>query len=150
METEVSQKACSSPRHKLKPYYRFTTTTKRNLNPALISIAKNISSTSSRSSLWLIWNCKRNLKFQLWFHPLWGPQQPGALRGGLPEGVWRDIFELLAKAGSQGLAWAPCPGQPTLGPFTRAPSGRPSGARSARWSTTESPRLLRATEWAES
>ena len=28
-----------------------------------------------------------------------------------PEGVWRDIFELPAKAGSQGLAWAPCPGQ---------------------------------------
>ena len=37
--------------------------------------------------------------------------------GGLsPEGVWRDIFELLAKAGSQGLAWAPCPGQPHSGP----------------------------------
>ena len=87
------------------------------LNPALISIAKNISSTSSRSSLRLIWNCKRNLKFQLWFHPLWGPQQPGALGGGLsPEGVWRDIFELLAKAGSQGLAWAPCPGKPHSGP----------------------------------
>ena len=33
-----------------------------------------------------------------------------------PEGVWRDIFELLAKAGSQGLAWAPCPGQPHSGP----------------------------------
>ena len=45
-----------------------------------------------------------------------GPQQPGALGGGLsPEGVWRDIFELLAKAGSQGLAWAPCPGQPHSG-----------------------------------
>ena len=89
----------------------------KGLNPALISIAKNISSTSSRSSLWLIWNYKRNLKFQLWFHPLWGPQQPGALGGGLPEGVWRDILELLAKAGSQGLAWAPCPDQPHSGPL---------------------------------
>ena len=44
-----------------------------------------------------------------------------------PEGVWRDIFELLAKAGSQGLAWPPCPGQPHSGPpFTRTPSRRPS------------------------
>ena len=33
-----------------------------------------------------------------------------------PEGVWRHIFELLAKAGSQGLAWAQCPGQPQSGP----------------------------------
>ena len=62
-------------------------------------------------------NEEQLLKFQLWFHPLWGPQQPGALWGGpSPEGVWRDIFELLAKAGSQGLAWAPCPGQPHSGP----------------------------------
>ena len=122
------------------------------LNPALISIAKNISSTSSRSSLWLIWNCKRNLKFQLWFHPLWGPQQPGVLGGGLsPEGVWRDIFELLAKAGSPRPGLASCPGQPHLwAPFTRAPSGRTSRARSARWSIAESSRLLRATEWVES
>ena len=35
-----------------------------------------------------------------------------------PEGVWRDIFELPAKAGSQGLAWAPCPGQPHSGPHS--------------------------------
>ena len=78
--------------------------------------------------------------------------QLGALGGGLsPEGVWRDIFELPAKAGSQGLAWAPCPGQPPFwAPFTRAPSGRPSCARSARWSAAKSPRLLWATEWAES
>ena len=47
-----------------------------------ISPAKNISSTSSWSSLRLIWNCKRNLKFQLWFCPLCGPQQPGALGSG--------------------------------------------------------------------
>ena len=46
-----------------------------------------------------------------------------------PEGVWRDIFELPARAGNQGLAWAPCPGQPNSGPpFTRTPSGRPSHA----------------------
>ena len=43
----------------------------------------------------------------------------GLSGGGLsPEGVWRDIFELLAKAGSQGLAWAPCPGQPHSGPHS--------------------------------
>ena len=34
------------------------------------------------------------------------------------EGVWRDIFEVPAKAGSQGLAWAPCPGQPHSGPHS--------------------------------
>ena len=67
-----------------------------------------------------------------------------------PEGVWRDIFELLAKAGSQGLA-CPCPGQPHSGsPFTRTPSGRPSHAQGTVQSTTGSPRLLWATEWVES
>ena len=35
----------------------------RILNPALISIAKNISSTSSRSSLRLIWNCKQSFNY---------------------------------------------------------------------------------------
>ena len=68
-----------------------------------------------------------------------------------PEGVWREIFELPAKAGSQGLAWAPCPGQPHSGPpFTRTPSGRPDHARGIVQSTTGSPRLLWATEWMES
>ena len=68
-----------------------------------------------------------------------------------PEGVWRDIFELPAKAGSQGLAWAPCPGQPHSGPpFTRTPSRRPSRVQGAVQSTTGSSRLLWATEWVES
>ena len=43
-----------------------------------------------------------------------------------------DIFQLLAKA-----AWP----APLRAPFTRAPRGRPSCARSARWSTARSPRL---------
>ena len=68
-----------------------------------------------------------------------------------PEEVWRDIFELPAKAGSQGLAWAPCPGQPHSGPpFTRTPSRRPSHARGAVQFTAGSSRLLWATEWVES
>ena len=56
-----------------------------------------------------------------------------------PEGVWRDIFELPAKAESQGLAWAPCPGQPHSGPHSpelpaedlpmfKAQDGPPPGA----------------------
>ena len=51
--------------------------------------------------------------------PTMRPSAAWGSRGGLsPEGVWRDIFELLAKAGSQGLALAPCPGQPHSGPHS--------------------------------
>ena len=105
---------------------------------------------------------KEKLKVAIMIPPTaaWGSQGWTVLCCGLycthrdywsPEGVWRDIFELLAKAGSQGLAWAPCPGQPHSGPpFTRTPSGRPSHAQGAVQSTARSPRLLWATEWAES
>ena len=91
----------------------------KGLNPALISIAKNISNTSSWSSLRLIWNCKRNLKVSIMIPSTMRPSAAWGSGGGLsPEGVWRDIFELLAKAGSQGLAWAPCPGKPHSGPHS--------------------------------
>ena len=51
--------------------------------------------------------------------PTMRPSAAWGSGGGLsPEGVWRDIFELLAKAGSQGLAWAPCPGQPHSWPHS--------------------------------
>ena len=43
----------------------------------------------------------------------WGSRGWTVTRGGLER-----FFELLAKAGSQGLAWAPCPGQPHSGPHS--------------------------------
>ena len=62
---------------------------------------------------------KAKLKVAIMIPPTLRPSAAWGSWGGLsPEGVWRDIFELPAKAGSQGLAWAPCPGQLHSGPHS--------------------------------
>ena len=62
--------------------------------------------------------------------------------------LFRDIFSVTGQGRKPrpGLGSLPWPA-PLWAPFTRTPSGRPSHASSARWSTAESPRLHRATEW---
>ena len=60
-------------------------------------------------------------------------------------GFGEIFFSYWPRPGLGSLPWS----APLWAPFTRAPSRRSSHAWSARWSTAESPRLLRATEWAE-
>ena len=88
------------------------------LNPALISIAKNISNTSSRSSLRLIWNWKRNLKSfnydsthyeALSSLGLWGWT---VTRGGLERYFWVTGQGRKPRPGLSSLPW-PAP----LGPI---------------------------------
>ena len=75
----------------------------------------------------------------------WGSWGSTVTRGGLER-----YFSVTGQGRKPrpGLGSLPWPA-PLRAPFTRAPSRRPSHTRSARWSTTGSPRLQRATEWEE-
>ena len=85
-------------------FLSWTDTGFRDLQFSLVFPAKNVSSTSSWSSLRLIWNCKWNLKFQLWFRQLCGPQQPGALGGG-PSCVLSAGRSSAGSSGERGPEW---------------------------------------------
>ena len=63
-------------------FLSWTDTGFRDLQFSLLFPAKNISSTSSWSSLKSNWKWRQNSKFHWSFLPLCGPLQPGALGGG--------------------------------------------------------------------
>ena len=71
----------------------------------------------------------------------WGSRGWTVTRGGLEGYFWVTGQGRNPRPGLGSLPWP----APFWAPFTRAPSRRPSHARSARWSTAESPRLLWAT-----
>ena len=80
---------------------------------------KNISTTSSRSSLKIELKVKAKLKSSqndsTHSEALSSLGLPGVPLS--PEGVWRDIFSVYwPRQEAKGLAWAPCPGQPHSGP----------------------------------